>query len=316
MEALLGIKSAFARTPKYAVAKKGEKSQAAKYRKRLVLAPWIELIIGCYFFLAIVYCFMRHNYFTSPFLVLFVIGYWYTGLMSLLQGRFERWRGGGANNDESSPKPFPVQAQSDIHQVDGRVLRVAGSGHHAHEPAAQMPRGQKLGLLFGVCYREASMDERGRYSRSHVWDWKDDCQWRPQPLGKPKFDPQKPGQGKTYIATPPNPVVAQNALLEALIPAVAAAVAQSLKSNGPGAPADVDPKQWDAFLQFQAWQKSTEAVEALSVGAPEVETPNALGTIFPEEDRTLLEQEAERKGIKVDGRWSLSRLKSEVEKAA
>jgi hypothetical protein len=37
-----------------------------------------------------------------------VIGYWYTGLMSLLQGRFERWRGGGANTDESSPKPFPV----------------------------------------------------------------------------------------------------------------------------------------------------------------------------------------------------------------
>jgi hypothetical protein len=40
---------------------------------------------------------------------LFVIGYWYTGLMSLLQGRFERWRTGAvANADESSPKPFPV----------------------------------------------------------------------------------------------------------------------------------------------------------------------------------------------------------------
>jgi hypothetical protein len=108
VEALLGIKSAFARTPKYRVAKKGEKSQAAKYRKRLVLAPWIELIIGCYFVLAIIYTFSNHNYFTAPFLILFVIGYWYTGLMSLLQGRFERWRGGGANTDESSPKPFPV----------------------------------------------------------------------------------------------------------------------------------------------------------------------------------------------------------------
>jgi hypothetical protein len=108
MEALFGIKSAFARTPKYRVAKKGEKSQAAKYRKRLVLAPWIELFIGGYFFLAIIYCFSNHNYFTAPFLILFVIGYWYTGLMSLLQGRFERWRGGGANTDESSPKPFPV----------------------------------------------------------------------------------------------------------------------------------------------------------------------------------------------------------------
>src|ERR1700749_3573766 len=51
MEALFGIKSAFARTPKYRVAKKGEKSQAAKYRKRLVLAPWIELLFGAYFFL-------------------------------------------------------------------------------------------------------------------------------------------------------------------------------------------------------------------------------------------------------------------------
>ena len=108
MEALLGIKSAFVRTPKYRVAVKGEKSQAAKYRKRLVIAPWIELFIGCYFFVAILYTFTNHNYFTAPFLILFVIGYWYTGLMSLLQGRFERWRSGTANTDESSPKPFPV----------------------------------------------------------------------------------------------------------------------------------------------------------------------------------------------------------------
>ncbi|MGA3012133.1 MAG: cellulose synthase family protein [Terracidiphilus sp.] len=109
LEALVGIKSPFVRTPKYRVAKKGEKSQAAKYRKRLVLAPWIELAIGTYFFMAILYTFSNHNYFTAPFLILFVIGYWYTGLMSLLQGRFERWRtGAAASNDESSPKPFPV----------------------------------------------------------------------------------------------------------------------------------------------------------------------------------------------------------------
>ncbi|HKD59326.1 MAG TPA: cellulose synthase family protein [Terracidiphilus sp.] len=109
MEALFGIKSAFVRTPKYRVAQKGEKSQAAKYRKRLKLAPWIELLIGCYFLLAILYTFTNHNYFTAPFLILFVVGYWYTGLMSLLQGRFERWRtGAAANTDESSAKPFPV----------------------------------------------------------------------------------------------------------------------------------------------------------------------------------------------------------------
>ena len=110
MEALFGIKSAFARTPKYRVAKKGEKSQGAKkYRKRLLLAPWIELLLGFYFMLAILYTFSNQNYFTAPFLVLFVVGFWYTGLMSLLQGRFERWRSGGAPvSEESNPKPFPV----------------------------------------------------------------------------------------------------------------------------------------------------------------------------------------------------------------
>ncbi|MGH9604821.1 MAG: cellulose synthase family protein [Terracidiphilus sp.] len=110
MEALFGIKSAFVRTPKYRVAKKGEKAQGAKkYRKRLVLAPWIEMLLGFYFLLAIIYTFSNQNYFTAPFLILFVGGYWYTGLMSLLQGRFERWRGGGAPvNEEASPRPFPV----------------------------------------------------------------------------------------------------------------------------------------------------------------------------------------------------------------
>ena len=107
-EALFGIKSAFARTPKYSVAKKGEKSKAGKYRKRLLLTPWVELAIGVYFALAIAYTFTNNNFFTAPFLILFVLGYWYTGLMSLLQGRFERWKTGGTNTDESSPKPFPV----------------------------------------------------------------------------------------------------------------------------------------------------------------------------------------------------------------
>jgi cellulose synthase/poly-beta-1,6-N-acetylglucosamine synthase-like glycosyltransferase len=107
LEALLGIKSAFVRTPKYRVLEKGQKAQAAKYRKRLKLIPWIELLLGFYFLAAIVYTFSNHNYFTAPFLVLFVVGYWYTGLMSLLQGRFERWRT-GVSPDESSPKPFPV----------------------------------------------------------------------------------------------------------------------------------------------------------------------------------------------------------------
>lgn len=108
MEAIFGIKSAFKRTPKYRVQKRGEKSQgASKYRKRLGIIPLLELLIGCYFALCIWYAVTNENYFTVPFLLLFVVGYWYTGLLSLLQGRFERWRS-GANLEETSPKPFPV----------------------------------------------------------------------------------------------------------------------------------------------------------------------------------------------------------------
>jgi Glycosyltransferases, probably involved in cell wall biogenesis len=105
MEALFGVQSAFARTPKYRVAKKGEKSQAKKYRKRLGIVPWIELAIGSYFAMTVWYAFTTENYFTVPFLVLFVFGYWYTGLLSLLQGRFERF---GTAGQEFHEKPYPM----------------------------------------------------------------------------------------------------------------------------------------------------------------------------------------------------------------
>jgi cellulose synthase/poly-beta-1,6-N-acetylglucosamine synthase-like glycosyltransferase len=105
MEALLGMQSPFARTPKYSVRKKGQKSQAAKYRKRLGILPWLELAIGSYFAFTVWYAITSDNYFTVPFLLLFVSGYWYTGLLSLLQGRFER---GGPADGRAHEKPYPV----------------------------------------------------------------------------------------------------------------------------------------------------------------------------------------------------------------
>src|SRR5258707_10577396 len=105
LEALFGVKSAFARTPKYSVKKKGERSQAKIYRKRLGIVPWIELAIGCYFAWTVYYAITTENFFTVPFLVLFVFGYWYTGLLSLLQGRFER---SGSQGERMHEKPYPV----------------------------------------------------------------------------------------------------------------------------------------------------------------------------------------------------------------
>ena len=104
LEALVGKQSAFARTPKYRVETKQDRVRATKYRRRLGWIPWVELAIGTYFASTVYYALDNENYFTVPFLLLFVVGYWYTGLMSLLQGRFT----GLALGSETHTKPFPV----------------------------------------------------------------------------------------------------------------------------------------------------------------------------------------------------------------
>jgi cellulose synthase/poly-beta-1,6-N-acetylglucosamine synthase-like glycosyltransferase len=104
LEALVGKQTAFARTPKYRVESRIDKVAAKKYRRRLGWVPWLELLIGTYFALTVYYAIDNENYITVPFLVLFVVGYWYTGLMSLLQGRFA----GLSLSAETHTKPFPV----------------------------------------------------------------------------------------------------------------------------------------------------------------------------------------------------------------
>jgi cellulose synthase/poly-beta-1,6-N-acetylglucosamine synthase-like glycosyltransferase len=104
LEALAGIQSSFKRTPKYKVETRADRANAAKYRRRLGWVPWVELMIGTYFAATVYYAIDNENYMTVPFLLLFVLGYWYTGLMSLLQGRFERL----GLPAEAHSKPFPV----------------------------------------------------------------------------------------------------------------------------------------------------------------------------------------------------------------
>src|SRR5271167_3757780 len=104
LEALVGKKTAFARTPKYHVETRKDKVRAGQYRRRLGWVPWVELLIGCYFAFTVYYAIDNENYITVPFLILFLVGYWYTGLMSLLQGRFA----GISLSAETHTKPFPV----------------------------------------------------------------------------------------------------------------------------------------------------------------------------------------------------------------
>jgi cellulose synthase/poly-beta-1,6-N-acetylglucosamine synthase-like glycosyltransferase len=104
VEALIGHQTAFARTPKYRMESKKDRVRTAKYRRRLGWIPWAELLIGTYFALTVYYAIDNENYITVPFLILFVVGFWCTGLMSLLQGRFS----GVSFRPESHTKPFPV----------------------------------------------------------------------------------------------------------------------------------------------------------------------------------------------------------------
>ncbi|GAC1433654.1 MAG: glycosyltransferase family 2 protein [Terriglobales bacterium] len=104
LEALIGKQTPFARTPKYRLESKKDRVRTKTYRRRLGWVPWIELLIGGYFALTVYYALDNENYITVPFLILFVVGYWYTGLMSLLQGRFTSI----SLSSDSHTKPFPV----------------------------------------------------------------------------------------------------------------------------------------------------------------------------------------------------------------
>jgi hypothetical protein len=92
IEALLGIKSSFKRTPKYRIESKQDRWVTKKiYLRRTGVMPILELCLGAYFGLVVLYAFMNQNYPTIPFLMLFVVGFTYMGLMSILHMTLHRW---------------------------------------------------------------------------------------------------------------------------------------------------------------------------------------------------------------------------------
>jgi cellulose synthase/poly-beta-1,6-N-acetylglucosamine synthase-like glycosyltransferase len=92
VEALLGIQTSFKRTPKYRIETQRDKWTVKKYRRKSGYTPYIELLLGIYFALTVYYLIINEDYAVTPFLVLFVIGYLYTGFMSLMQTYVENLR--------------------------------------------------------------------------------------------------------------------------------------------------------------------------------------------------------------------------------
>ena len=86
LEALVGVKSDFVRTPKYRVEKIDDASwKRKKYRRKHGWLPLLELSFAFYFVLAIAYAVRMHMFGPIIFLLLFFFGYGYMGTMSLLQ---------------------------------------------------------------------------------------------------------------------------------------------------------------------------------------------------------------------------------------
>ena len=84
-EALFNKQSEFARTPKYRIEDGQDEWVGKKYRQSVAVQPLIELALGLYFTATVFYALANGIYGTVPFLVLFQIGFLYTGLLSVVQ---------------------------------------------------------------------------------------------------------------------------------------------------------------------------------------------------------------------------------------
>ncbi len=85
LEAMFGKESEFARTPKYGIERDGDEWVGKKYHQAFGVQPMIELALGLYFTGTVFYALANQIYGTLPFLMLFQVGFLYTGLLSILQ---------------------------------------------------------------------------------------------------------------------------------------------------------------------------------------------------------------------------------------
>jgi hypothetical protein len=84
-EAIFNKQSEFARTPKYHIEGRSDEWIGKKYRQSVAWQPVIEVALGLYFTATLFYALANAIYATVPFLMLFQIGFLYTGLLSIFQ---------------------------------------------------------------------------------------------------------------------------------------------------------------------------------------------------------------------------------------
>jgi cellulose synthase/poly-beta-1,6-N-acetylglucosamine synthase-like glycosyltransferase len=97
LEALFRKESEFARTPKYGIERESDEWAGKKYHQTVGVQSIIEVALGLYFTGTVFYALINQIYGTLPFLMLFQIGFLYTGLLPIIQ------QSAGDDADELTP---------------------------------------------------------------------------------------------------------------------------------------------------------------------------------------------------------------------
>jgi hypothetical protein len=181
--------------------------------------------------------------------------------------------------------------------------------YHPSEEAVLVQDAEEA-MKYGVFYRETTQDERMRGMLKATWDWSPDTQWRPQPYPKKRvYDPKNPESGKNYEEPRPNYQQAQHDMLAALV----AGLGNLKGDSGGGITPETLAQAMTLVMQNMAPkpQVNEETKRVVEAHAAELASIEADA----QQERDLWIKEAKALGIKVDRRWGLERLKSEVEEA-
>ena len=99
LEGILGVKSDFVRTPKYNIDGKSGAWYAKQYWSPAGWVPFVEIAFGLFYVYGVISMLRMGNYRMVPFLLLFVSGFLYIGVVSLMQ----RWWGQLRERTQSAP---------------------------------------------------------------------------------------------------------------------------------------------------------------------------------------------------------------------
>jgi hypothetical protein len=127
MEAVLGRETEFVRTPKHGICGKLETWSGKKYRAAKSLTPLFEMFMAAYFVVAVHVAIRNGHYMSVPFLLLFLFGFAYVGVVSAWQGGFGQALRGLWQRPQAVDLVVDMDMDMDVVSTSGLSLAAAAS---------------------------------------------------------------------------------------------------------------------------------------------------------------------------------------------